>query len=77
MSALHLSKIRKQYGQQDALSGVDLRVESGERLALVGPTGCGKTTLLRIIAGLESLSEGNLTINDSVVSTTAPSDRGI
>ena len=77
LSALHLSKIRKQYGQQDALSGVDLRVEPGERLALVGPTGCGKTTLLRIIAGLESLSEGNLTINDSVVSTTAPSDRGI
>ncbi len=54
MSEVTLSGIKKSFGQNLIVKGVDLQVREGEFLVMVGPSGCGKTTLLRLIAGLTS-----------------------
>ena len=54
--------LAKSFGAQDVFSGIDFQIDPGERTALVGPNGEGKSTLLRIIAGLESPSAGQVTI---------------
>ncbi len=60
-----------------AVSDIDLRIRDGEFMVLVGPSGCGKTTALRMVAGLEDISEGELKIGDRVVNRVAPKDRDI
>jgi multiple sugar transport system ATP-binding protein len=60
-----------------AVNDLTLEVQDGEFLVLVGPSGCGKTTALRCIAGLESISEGQLKIGERVVNDVAPKDRDI
>jgi multiple sugar transport system ATP-binding protein len=60
-----------------AVSDLDLAIEDGEFMVLVGPSGCGKSTALRMVAGLEDISEGVLKIGDRVVNTVAPRDRDI
>jgi len=60
-----------------AVNDLTLEVKDGEFLVLVGPSGCGKTTALRCIAGLESISEGQLKIGERVVNDVAPKDRDI
>jgi len=57
---LHVSNLSKSYGAEAVLSGVSFIVNEGERVALVGPNGCGKTTLLRLVVGLESPDEGKV-----------------
>lgn len=56
--SIEVLNVNKNFGTFKALSDVNLKVESGELIALLGPSGCGKTTLLRIIAGLEYADEG-------------------
>jgi multiple sugar transport system ATP-binding protein len=60
-----------------AVSNVDLEVRDSEFMVLVGPSGCGKTTALRMVAGLEEISEGVLKIGDRVVNHVPPRDRDI
>jgi multiple sugar transport system ATP-binding protein len=60
-----------------AVDGLDLEIRDGEFMVLVGPSGCGKTTALRMLAGLEEISEGDLVIDDRVVNDVAPQKRDI
>ncbi len=60
-----------------AVSGMDLAIPDGEFMVLVGPSGCGKTTALRMVAGLEDISEGSLRIGERVVNHVAARDRDI
>ena len=60
-----------------ALEALDLVIEDGEFMVLVGPSGCGKTTALRMVAGLEEISEGSIRIGDHVVNRQDPGDRDI
>jgi multiple sugar transport system ATP-binding protein len=64
-------------GDVIAVNDLNLHVADGEFLVLVGPSGCGKTTALRCIAGLETISDGKLSIGDQVVNDVAPKDRDI
>jgi multiple sugar transport system ATP-binding protein len=78
MAAIRLEKVSRIYpGGVRAVDRLDLLVQEGELLALVGPSGCGKTTTLRMIAGLEEVSEGTIAIGDRVVNRLAPKDRNI
>ena len=68
MPELVLKNIRKTYpGGKVAVSGLDLTVRDGEFLVLAGPENCGKTTLLRMIAGLEDISEGEMILDGKSV----------
>ncbi len=60
-----------------AVSSLTLDVEDGSLIVLVGPSGCGKTTALRMVAGLEEITEGEIRIGDRVVNEVAPKDRDI
>ena len=78
MARVRLDHIRKIYDNGFvAVHGADFEVEDGEFVVLVGPSGCGKTTTLRMIAGLETISEGDLTIGDRIVNDVEPKDRDI
>ena len=60
-----------------AVFDLSLQIQDGEFLVLVGPSGCGKTTALRMVAGLEEISDGTISIGDRVVNTLTPKDRDI
>ena len=78
MARLTLEGVRKVYeGGAVAVHGVDLEVADGELVVLVGPSGCGKSTTLRMIAGLESISEGTLRIDGQEVNDLPPARRDI
>lgn len=77
MASIQLQNIKKQYDDVVAVNGIDLEVEDQEFLVLVGPSGCGKSTTLRMIAGLEDITDGTLRIGGEVVNNVAPKDRDI
>ncbi len=78
MASLSLKHIYKKYpGGVTAVSDFNLEIKDKEFLVLVGPSGCGKSTTLRMIAGLEEISEGELRIGDRLVNDVAPKDRKI
>ena len=78
MASLSLKHIYKKYpGGVTAVSDFNLEIKDKEFLILVGPSGCGKTTTLRMVAGLEEISEGELFIGDQLVNDVAPKDRKI
>nr|WP_315463798.1 sn-glycerol-3-phosphate ABC transporter ATP-binding protein UgpC [uncultured Rhodoferax sp.] len=78
MAQLQLKKIEKTYPNGfKAVHGVDLQIRDGEFMVFVGPSGCAKSTILRMIAGLESISGGELQIGNKVVNSLPPKQRGI
>lgn len=78
MASVKLENITKKYPQNiTALKNINLNIDDGEFLVLVGPSGCGKSTALRIIAGLEDITEGNLYIGGQSVGNVRPKDRNI
>src|SRR6059058_1348991 len=78
MAGITLDNITKRYDDGfEAIKGISLDVEDGEFMILVGPSGCGKSTALRMIAGIEDISDGELRIGDDVVNDRAPKDRDI
>ncbi len=77
MNRLIVESIKKVYGKTVAVDGLSFDCEEGETLAILGPTGAGKTTTLRCIAGLEELDEGKIYINDQNLNGINPEHRQV
>ena len=77
MSGVELDGIVKAYGALQVVHGIDLNVAEKEFVVLVGPSGCGKSTTLRMVAGLEEITEGDLTIDGRRMNRVAPKDRDV
>ncbi|MFC4543601.1 ABC transporter ATP-binding protein [Halosolutus amylolyticus] len=82
MADLELDDVTKVFREDDgneitAVDEVSLRIDDGEFLVLVGPSGCGKSTTLRMVAGLETVSDGAIRLGGSVINETQPKDRDI
>ncbi len=77
MASVTYDHVYKRFDEVVAVNNLDLDIEDKEFLVLVGPSGCGKSTALRLLAGLEDISEGTLKIDDRVVNDVAPKDRDI
>jgi len=77
MAEIRIRSVAKRFGKVEALKSIDLTIADQEFLVLLGASGCGKTTLLRIVAGLESASEGEVWIGEKRVDQLPPRSRGI
>jgi multiple sugar transport system ATP-binding protein len=77
MASVAYDHVTKRFGDVAAILDLNIEVEDRGFLVLVGPSGCGKTTALRLLAGLEELSEGRILIGDKVVNDLPPKDRDI
>ncbi len=77
MASVTYDKVTKRFDEVVAVNDLNLEVEDKEFLVLVGPSGCGKSTALRCLAGLETISYGDIIIDDMVVNDVAPKDRDI
>src|SRR3954449_9503390 len=78
MAQIELRDVTKRYDDGfEAVKNMNLEIKDGEFMILVGPSGCGKSTALRMIAGLEDISDGELLIGGEVVNERAPKDRDI
>jgi multiple sugar transport system ATP-binding protein len=77
MATVSLKRLCKRFGKIEAVRGIDLEIADREFVVLVGPSGCGKSTTLRMIAGLEEVSEGEVWIGDSLVNEREPKDRDV
>src|SRR3984893_12598628 len=78
MAEIELEHITKRYPDgYEAVKDLTLEINDGEFMILVGPSGCGKSTALRMVAGLEDITDGELKIDHAVVNNLAPKDRDI
>jgi multiple sugar transport system ATP-binding protein len=77
MASVTYDHVYKRFGDVVAVNDLNIHVEDKEFLVFVGPSGCGKTTSLRLLAGLEEISDGNILIGDRVVNDVPPKDRDI
>src|SRR5881275_1400373 len=77
MATVTFDHVSKRYGDVVAVNDLNLEIRDGEFMVLVGPSGCGKTTSLRMIAGLEEISDGTIRIGDRIVNDVSPKDRDI
>ena len=77
MSSVTYDHVIKRFGDVTAVNDLNIHIPDKEFLVLVGPSGCGKSTALRLLAGLEDISDGKILIGDQVVNDVAPKDRDI
>jgi multiple sugar transport system ATP-binding protein len=77
MNGITFRGVAKRYGDVRVIEHLDLAIREHEFMVLVGPSGCGKTTALRLIAGLEEVSEGEVLIGDRVVNGVPPKERDV
>ncbi|TJV44564.1 MAG: ABC transporter ATP-binding protein [Mesorhizobium sp.] len=75
MADVHIKNVTKSFGEHVAVDGLDLHIEDGEFVVLLGPTGAGKTTTLRLIAGLERPDSGTIEIGGHNATTLSPAER--
>ncbi|MFV2037600.1 MAG: ABC transporter ATP-binding protein [Paracoccaceae bacterium] len=77
MATVTLRNLVKSYGKTEVLHGINLEVQDGEFIVVVGPSGCGKSTTLRLLAGLDEVSNGEILIGDEIVNNLEPKERNI
>jgi len=77
LSQVILKGVTKRFGNVVAVDNIDLEIKDKEFIVLVGPSGCGKSTTLRMVAGLEEITEGDIYIGENIVNDVAPKDRDI
>jgi len=77
MASITYDHVTKRFGDVVAINDLDIYVEDKEFLILVGPSGCGKSTALRMLAGLEEVTEGTIKIGERIVNDIPPKDRDI
>src|SRR5512142_2208206 len=77
MASVTYEHVFKRFGDVIAVNDLDIKIADKEFLVFVGPSGCGKTTSLRLLAGLEEISDGRILIGDRVVNDVPPKDRDI
>ncbi len=77
MAGVTLNHVYKKFGNVLAVNDANLDIKDKEFIVLVGPSGCGKSTTLRMVAGLEEISDGTISIGDKVVNDVPPKDRDI
>ena len=77
MAEVIVRKLNKMFDTNHVVKDVDLHIRDKEFVVFVGPSGCGKTTTLRMIAGLEAITDGEIRIDDRVVNEVPPMDRDI
>ncbi|WP_435181278.1 ABC transporter ATP-binding protein [Halorussus sp. AFM4] len=75
MARINFQNLTKHFGAVRAVKGIDLEIRDGEFIVFVGPSGCGKSTTLRMIAGLEDITEGTLRLGERVVNDVPPKNR--
>src|SRR5436305_8305134 len=75
MAQVSLRKVVKKYDEVEAVSAIDLEIADKEFVVLVGPSGCGKSTTLRMIAGLEDITDGEIAVDGEIVNDVPPKDR--
>ena len=77
MASVTYNNVYKRFGDVTVLQEINMDIADKEFVVFVGPSGCGKSTALRMLAGLETVSEGEIRIGDRVVNDVPPKDRDI
>jgi ABC-type sugar transport system ATPase subunit len=77
MAGVRFEDVTKRFGEVVAVDALDLEIADGEFMVLVGPSGSGKTTALRMLAGLEAITDGRIAIGERVVNAVSPRDRDV
>src|SRR5215211_3286508 len=77
MATIELRRVEKKFGELHAVKPMDMTIKDGEFVVLLGPSGCGKTTTLRMIAGLETVSDGDILLNGRNVTRLRGRERDI
>ncbi len=77
MASVTFEQVSKRFDEVTAVDRLDLAIDDGEFMVLLGPSGCGKSTALRMIAGLEEVSDGEVRIGDRVVNDVEPAERDV
>ncbi|MGD9067524.1 MAG: ATP-binding cassette domain-containing protein, partial [Desulfobacterales bacterium] len=77
MASVRFKNVHKWFGKTKVLHDINLDIKESEFVVLVGPSGCGKSTTLRLLAGLDDITEGDIYINEKIVNSLEPQHRNI